>query len=45
VCVVCKKSKGRQKGRGACVTPALLITEKGSMQTAQKVDTNACQER
>jgi len=30
-------------GRGGCVTPALLITEKGSVRTAQKVDTNACQ--
>ena len=35
--------KVKVSGRGACVTPALLITEKGSVRTAQKVDTNACQ--
>ena len=38
-------TKVKVGARGACVTPALLITEKGSVQTAQKVDTNACQER
>ena len=28
--------------RGACVTPALLIKEKGSVRTAQKMDSNVC---
>jgi len=34
--------KVRVGGRGACVTPALVIKEKGSALTAQAMDLNVC---
>jgi len=34
--------KLRVGGRGACVTPALVIKEKGSALTAQAMDLNVC---
>ena len=41
VCVVCKKNESRRKG-GLC-DACFVDNGMGSVRTAQKVDTNACQ--